>query len=332
MKKLITVLAVLAMTFSMFAQNVKSTGLKDSDVKSWIKNYAAIQKDVDKLGIDVNNVSATSAATRKTAEDILEGYGISGPGSLDKYAMICQCAAVLVTEKQLSPEMMAMFKMFGQDPLAEVKANTNDRDYAVVAANADGVLKVYYDTEATGSGTSVEADVFSTFNTAGNTLGMFTISEEQQEENRLNRFFKKFAQALDETNRDRGVVYKVQKDLKPAEFKKAKLEAKRLSIDDTHIVGFVDFASKKVEITVAWNDDNNYQQQKFFEYDIKTVEVYAASREMYGNAIEYVIGTKQNAVLHFYKFESFDGNEFKWIFDFNGCPKDTPMIRWSDEK
>ena len=44
----------LLMVFSLYAQNVKSVGLSDSDVKNWAKNLNPIVKELQALGVWTN--------------------------------------------------------------------------------------------------------------------------------------------------------------------------------------------------------------------------------------------------------------------------------------
>ena len=46
MKKIFLALISLIMAFSLYAQNVKSVGLSDSDVKNWAKNLNPIVKGI----------------------------------------------------------------------------------------------------------------------------------------------------------------------------------------------------------------------------------------------------------------------------------------------
>ena len=147
MKRLITLFVTLAMTFTLFAQNAKSTGLTDSEVKNWGKNYSVIDKEMDALGIDINNLDASSAAVKSKADAFLKKNGISGPNSLEKYVMISKCAALIVGETELDEDSMSLFKMLGQDPLGDLRAEINDKDYKIVNANKDLVIKVYNENE-----------------------------------------------------------------------------------------------------------------------------------------------------------------------------------------
>ena len=61
MKKIFALFAIFAVSFCVFAQNAKSVGLKDSDVKNWAKNCVTIQKEFEKLGLDKNDIQSLPA-------------------------------------------------------------------------------------------------------------------------------------------------------------------------------------------------------------------------------------------------------------------------------
>lgn len=141
MKKSFSLLISLLMVLSLYAQNAKSVGLSDSDVKNWAKNCVSIQKEFEKLGIDADDTFSAAMNEKEKAEKILQKYGISNPNSIDKYAIILQSAAVLKTESELDEQSKAMMKLMKVDPLGELKKNINSKDYNVVASNSKAVLK-----------------------------------------------------------------------------------------------------------------------------------------------------------------------------------------------
>ena len=140
MRKLFTLVVSLLMVSGLHAQNAKSVGLADSDVKNWAKNCVSIQKEFEKLGIDTNDPFTVSASEKQNAETILQKNGISNPNSIEKYSVILQCAAVLKAESEIDEQSKAMMKMLNVDPLGDLKKNINSKDYAVVASNSKSVL------------------------------------------------------------------------------------------------------------------------------------------------------------------------------------------------
>jgi hypothetical protein len=147
MKKLIVLFTILVMVSSAFAQNPKSTGLTDSDVKSWAKNLKSIEREFDDAGISRDDVKSASKQEKAKAETILQKYGISAPNRIEKLAMINQCATLVMAENGVAgagagidPNTMAMLKKMNIDPFAELKANINQKDYKVVQANSKAVI------------------------------------------------------------------------------------------------------------------------------------------------------------------------------------------------
>ncbi|MBO4731938.1 MAG: hypothetical protein J5597_03940, partial [Spirochaetaceae bacterium] len=60
MKKIFILCVMLILTAAVFAQNAKSVGLTDSDVKNWAKNCVTIQKEFKKIGVDENTSFSSS--------------------------------------------------------------------------------------------------------------------------------------------------------------------------------------------------------------------------------------------------------------------------------
>ena len=147
MKKLIAFVAALFVSAILFAQNVPSVNLKDSDVKNWAKNCVSIQKELDKLGIDDDYTYSEAIAGKADMEKVLEKNGISGPNPINKYATIMQCAAVLKAESELDEDSIAMMKLMKIDPIGDLKKNINPKDYDVVSSNSKAVLKAVDDLE-----------------------------------------------------------------------------------------------------------------------------------------------------------------------------------------
>ena len=148
MKKIFSLVVSLLMVFSLYAQNVKSVGLTDSDVKNWAKNSVSIQKEFEKIGIDTNDSFTVAVSEKQKAESILQKYGISNPNSIEKYSMILQCAVILKAESELDEQSKAMMKLMKVDPLGDLKKNINSKDYNVVASNSKAVLKAVDELDA----------------------------------------------------------------------------------------------------------------------------------------------------------------------------------------
>lgn len=128
MKKLISILFAMLFTSVIFAQNVKSAGVTDSDVKNYAKNFNAISKAIEK----VKDNEATAI------DSILEKNGISGPNRFEKFTMITNCAMVAVYDYSMEsdPESAELLKKMGMDPVADIRKLINQKDYDVVYPNA----------------------------------------------------------------------------------------------------------------------------------------------------------------------------------------------------
>ena len=145
MKKILIAFLAFAFAATAFAQNPKSTGLTDSDVKSWAKNLKSIEREFDDAGISRDDVKSASKQEKAKAETILQKYGISALNRIEKLAMINQCATLVMAENGVAgagidPNAMAMLKKMNIDPFAELKANINQKDYKVVKANEKVVI------------------------------------------------------------------------------------------------------------------------------------------------------------------------------------------------
>ena len=142
MKKLLILATTCAMASAAFAQNAKSAGITDTDVKSWDKNYKQIQNEfsdagisLDEAGFSRDDIATTSKQDKAKAETILQKYGIAAPNRLNKLAMINQCASLVMAEANIDANTMATLKQMGVDPFAELKQKTNQKDCKVVKAN-----------------------------------------------------------------------------------------------------------------------------------------------------------------------------------------------------
>ena len=140
MKKLLILATTCAMASAAFAQNAKSAGITDADVKSWAKNYKQIQNEFSDAGISRDDIASTSKQDKAKAETILQKYGIAAPNRLNKLAMINQCASLVMAEANIDANTMATLKQMGVDPFAELKQNTNQKDCKVVKANENAVI------------------------------------------------------------------------------------------------------------------------------------------------------------------------------------------------
>ena len=152
MKKPLILITALFTVSAAFAQNAKSTNVTDADVKSWIKNQKQIESDLNEAGLSRDGITAASAQEKAKAETILQKHGISAPNSINKYAMINQCATLVLAENGagsgIDPNTMAMLKKMNVDPFAELRANTNQKDCKVVKANEKAIVNLMKEMDA----------------------------------------------------------------------------------------------------------------------------------------------------------------------------------------
>ena len=144
MKKLLLAFTALSLTTTAFAQNAKSAGITDADVKNWAKNLKQIDREFSDADISRDDIAGASKQDKAKAEAILQKHGIAAPNRVNKLAMINQCATLVMAESGavagMDANTMAMLKQMGVDPFAELKQNTNQKDCKVVKANEKAVI------------------------------------------------------------------------------------------------------------------------------------------------------------------------------------------------
>lgn len=145
MKKIFVLFAIFAISFCAFAQDVKSTGITDSDVKNWAKNCVSIKKEVEKLGVDDDASIYAAVNEKEKLENILQKYGISGPNNIDKYVVIVKSATIVKAESEIDEESKALMQMMKIDPIGDLKKDINEKDYKVVSSNSKAVIKAIDD-------------------------------------------------------------------------------------------------------------------------------------------------------------------------------------------
>ena len=147
MKKLTLIFAAIFICTCLFAQNAKSVGLTDSDVKSFCKNYSNIYTELQKVGVVVTDTEslALSASQQVTVNKVLNKYGVTGSNAYDKVVAIAYGYAVGKYDETLSadPQTAALMKSFGMDPMAEIRAKVADNDQKIVNNNMAALTKVF---------------------------------------------------------------------------------------------------------------------------------------------------------------------------------------------
>ena len=350
MKKIFSLVVSLLMVFSLYAQNVKSVGLSDSDVKNWAKNCVSIQKEFEKIGIDTNDSFTVAVSEKQKAESILQKYGISNPNSIEKYSMILQCAAILKAESELDEQSKAMMKLMKVDPLGDLKKNINSKDYNVVASNSKAVLKAVdeldansFESEASAASAGDDysygdedlADFYSRLGKSAENVASQSSNLDMKEANEEGKYVKSMYEAISKASGDSGLLYKSSKQA--SKYKKTSYKkGTKVKIDyywDTEDKNrskyelIFDLDKKTAEFNFDWKvakvdySDflNGYSVEsttKSLKYTITSVEYYYLTEDIgrsYGEGMEYVIKTKEGLVLHAW---------VQWDGDYNASQQD----------
>ena len=147
MKKFISIIAAVFICACVFAQNAKSTGLTDSDVQSFCKNYNKIYTELEKVGVVVTDTESLvlSASAQVTVNKVLNKYGVSGNNAYDKVVAIAYGYAVGKYDETLAadPQTAALMKTFGMDPMAQIRSMVAESDQKVVDKNMAALTKVF---------------------------------------------------------------------------------------------------------------------------------------------------------------------------------------------
>ena len=159
MKKLLTFLVIATITLSAFAQ-AKSTGLSDSDVKMFCKNFNSIYLELEKIGINLEdtNTFINNDANTKSANKVLNKNGITGKNAYNKVEAIAYSYAIETYELNLEkdPKAALLAKKLNIDPFAEIRPLVNEEDAKVVHNNYDAIDKIYKENFDTISSEDVE--------------------------------------------------------------------------------------------------------------------------------------------------------------------------------
>ena len=357
MKKIFSLVVSLLMAFSLYAQNVKSVGLSDSDVKNWAKNLNPIVKELQALGVWTNDSINASANQKSKVDDVLNKYGISGSNCIEKFGVISECAVVVVAANELDAQSAALLKAMGMDPLAELKKNINSKDYAVVEANAKAVIKAYnnldtssFESEASAASAGDDysygdddlADLYSRLGKSADNVASQSSNLDMKEANEEGKYVKSMYEAISKASGDSGLLYKSSKQA--AKYKKASYKkGTKVKIDyywdsedknQSKYELIFDLDKKTAEFNFDWKvakadySDflNGYSVEsttKTLKYTITSVEYYYLTEDIgrsYGEGMEYVIKTKEGLVLHAWKQYSGDYNAVEWKVDIKGVP------------
>ena len=147
MKKIILLFTILTLTFAVFAQDAKPTGLTDKDLQAFCKNYEKIYSEMDNLGIDMQNPQSVMEAgeSDSKASKVLNKYGISGKNSFEKVKAICYGYAVEYYDSNIvsDPQTALLLKKLGKDPMAEIRSKVTEEDQAVIKNHMPELTTVF---------------------------------------------------------------------------------------------------------------------------------------------------------------------------------------------
>ena len=369
MKKIFSLVVSLIMAFSLYAQNVKSVGLSDSDVKNWAKNLNPIVKELQAIGVWTNDSINASANQKSKVDDVLNKYGISGSNCIEKFGVISECAVVVVAASELDAQSAALLKAMGMDPLAELKKNINSKDYAVVEANAKAVIEAYnnldtssfeYEASAANAGDDYSygdddlADFYSRLAKSAENVASQSSNLDMKEANEEGQYVKSMYEAISKASGDSGLLYKSSKQA--SKYKKTSYKNGTIvKIDyywDTEDKNrskyelIFDLDKKTAEFNFDWKvakvdySDflNGYSVEsttKSLKYTITSVEYYYLTEDIgrsYGEGMEYVIKTKEGLVLHAWGQADGDYNAYQMNIGIKGLPDSlTETLGWTTE-
>ena len=364
MKKISGIMLAVMCCALMFAEP-KSSGLTDSDVKNWAKNLSTIQKEFDKAGLNSEEIATAGKKDYAKAEAILQKSGISAPDSVEKYAMINQCSTLLVAEEEMGSadsKSMAMMKAMGLDPLAQLKETVNSKDYQIVKANKKAVIsavKGYSDSmPVETSNDNFDYDPYAK-------QRELIKKQIQPEIDGINKAAASIKQVYDYLSTGKkagaGKLLNPVKDKKnSSKYIKQKIDAAQLPIEINCYDFYYESKSALDEMEVQQvlatiNLKKNTAVFKFSwteaEFDgsvdpvygsirglkttkfTKTVKTTIKASELYvfennsmgGTSKEFVLTTKEGAVIHLWNSMSFDGNAYSSVVQFGDIipPEDT---------
>ena len=365
MKKIFILCVMIILTAAVFAQNAKSVGLTDSDVKNWAKNCVTIQKEFKKIGVDENTTFSSSMKAKDKVESILQKNGISGSNCIEKYEAIVQSAAVLKAESELDEESKALMKFMKIDPLGDLKKNLNQKDYNVVSANSKAVLKAMDELDNYDSSFSVDsgsndysygdddlAELYSRLGASAENIASETSDLTMDEINERGKEVKKLYEQVNKAKGDSGIIYKSEKnaskynktDVKKGTVITTGTFSEDADIGDSYYNWKFDLDKKKAELTFTWKDAVvDYKNivsgmkinstTKTINYTISSVEYYYLKGDIgrsYGEGKEYVIKTKEGPVFHFWIAYDGDYNSFRKKIGINGVSGDFDAF-WSTD-
>lgn len=146
MKKILFACLALFAAALLFGQ-AKSTGLTDSDVQAFCKNFKKIESDFKNYDVELSDAQALAYAL--DADDavakVLNKNGIAGANAADKVRAIAYAYVLARYDEEMAadPETAKILKSMGKDPMAEVRGKVSDADQKVVSRRLQELKKVF---------------------------------------------------------------------------------------------------------------------------------------------------------------------------------------------
>ena len=318
-KKIVIAGVFMASAAALFAEPA-STGVTDSDVKNWAKNIIPIMSELNELGVWTGDTISATAKQKSSVESILHKNGISGSNCVEKFIMITNCAVVVFAEADMDPQTLALIQSLGMDPLADIKKNTNSKDYAVVAANSKAVADAYdriqeYNANSDSSGAADDSsysdeELAELYGRLGSAFAQYGGSSNDDSDPEQAEIIKKLYEQISKAKGDSGYIYKTKKSAskyKKTNYKKGTVLTKEDGYGSDELNWSFDLDKKKATLDFKWNKNT-----KTINYTITSVEYYytKVDSDMGGESMEYVVSTKEGPVFHFFKDWDFTGNQF----------------------
>ena len=346
-RKFVALVTTFTLALAVFAEP-KSTGVNDSDVKNWAKNFTAINRELDDTGISTDEITSASKKEKAQAEKILQKYGITTPNAIEKYAMINQCATLLMVEsgggtmEGMDAATMAMMKQMGIDPFAEMRANINSKDYKVVKANEKAVTNAMNGVMGDYSETSASEDSDTDSYDEEDSEIAYEKQRAQPYIDSINNDSKPvrdFYNALSKSRGDCTFLYKSVDAKNAAKYTKKKTAGEKGEIyihDGDSVDGTFDFKKNTVVFNARWTEAEfdmtapedllaghirKTDVKKTLKFTIKSVEKYETAGLSPYNNEEYVITTKEGPIIHLLRKQlAYDLAEF--TLNFNGAKEE----------
>lgn len=120
--------------------------LTEKDVTSFIKNFDKIQKVLDEVDyqFDDSMTDFETLGAYNSVDNELGKLGISGPNRFYKIYAISICSSILTYEKEMAadPETAKMLKLYGIDPIEQLRSLVGKKDLSLVTKYQDKIASL----------------------------------------------------------------------------------------------------------------------------------------------------------------------------------------------